>query len=233
VQVQSNFLGDNPTNTAPGDGLYYPPTGFVGASRNVQPSDQVSAGFQNDGFDMIVLTNDGSIPRVVSSSPMFYRLTHGGSEGGGGINPTNLTIRVYSQANVLLGSKTGSNVPDCLEDADLGIITRGCDTLGRVNVWAKRTAISGADNISVYTDAFPSPTLHALSWSSGNLNLRLEGLAGQNNAIQSIGDLVNWDYVQTNLLASDSIAIAVLATHAIWFCRARWLPQTAALRPAS
>jgi len=184
----------------------------------------VSADFRNDGFDMIFLTNDGSIPRAVSFSPMFYLLTQGGSEGGGGINPTNLTIRVYNQANVLLGSTTVSNVQDCLEDAYLGIITTGGDTLGRVNVWATPTDTSGADNISVYTDAFPSPTLHALSWSSGHFNLRLNGLAGQSYAIQSSGDLANWDYVQTNLLASDSIAITVPATHAIRFYRAQWLP---------
>ncbi len=227
VQVQSNALGDNPTNTAPGHGLYYAPAGFVGVSGNVQPSDQVSANAPNDGFDMIFQSPGGSTPKAVTFSPMYYELGGGGGDAGYLPNVSgsaDLTIRVYNQNNAFLGSATVSNVQDCLENAYLGITTTGGDTLGRVNVWATSTDTSGADNIAVYADAAPSPTLHALNWTSGNFTLRLDGLSNQSYAILSSSNLVNWNYLQTNLLSSNSIQLTLAATNTLRFYRAQRVP---------
>jgi len=225
VQVQSNFLGNTPTNTAPGDGLYYAPAGYIGNSGNVQPSDQVSANRPNDGFDMIFQTIGLSVPRAVSFSPMYYQLgSTGEGSSPGDTSAADLTIRVYNQSGAFLGSATVTNVQDCLEDAFLGIVTTGSDTLGRVNVWATSTDTSGADNIAVYADAEITPTLHALGFASGNFSFELDGRAGRQYAILSTGDFASWIYEQTNQLSSNSMQLTLVATNALRFYRAQSLP---------
>ena len=64
-----------------------------------------------------------------------------------------------------------------------------------------------------------------MAWSSGNnLAFWLDGEAGQRYAIQSSGNLSNWQYLQTNILASNSLQIVLAVTNSVRFYRAQWLP---------
>jgi len=169
VTVQSNSLGDNPTNAPGGSLMYYAPAGFVGWSGNVQPSEQLGASFGGHGFDLILSEVGGNTPVAVEFSPMFYLLN-------GFTNSASVTIRVFSPSNGFLGSTTVPNVEDCLEDAYVGILTTDGDSLGRVNIWATSTDVSGADNIAVYSGT-PVPVLDyeplaggfQLTWPFGTL----------------------------------------------------------------
>ncbi|MEI9865959.1 MAG: hypothetical protein WDN00_15690 [Limisphaerales bacterium] len=217
VRAQGNSLGNNPATLAPGPGLFYAPAGFVGFSGNAQPTKQVSANKTNASFDLIFTNIAQNIPRAASLSPMYYRI----------LSPNNsvtLTVRVYNQANTLLGSTTVAGVPDCLETAYLGIVTTGSDTLGRINIWATTQDVSGADNIAVYGAAPIASTLKAISRTGNNFTFKLDGQAGQRYAIQSGTNLVNWQSVQTNTLATNSIQLTITATSNLRFYRAQWLP---------
>jgi len=216
IRVQSNSLGNNPTNVSFGAGMFYAPTGFVGNSGNAQPSNQLSTTKTNESFDIIFNTIGQNLPRAVSFSPMYYR--------GGLNNSATLTIRVYNQANTLLGTTTVPNVQDCLETAYLGIVTTGSDTVGRVNIWVSNTDVVGADNILVYGGLPAAPVLQSPSWSANAFAFRLDGEAGQRYAIQTSTTLTNWQPVQTNTLTTNSIQLSITATNKFRFHRAQWVP---------
>jgi hypothetical protein len=217
VRAQSNSLGNNPTHPAPGLGMVYAPAGFVGVSGNLQPTKQVSGNVTNSSFDLIFTNIGQSVPRAASLSPMYYRISSAN-------NSATVTVRVYNQANTLLGSTTVANVKDCLEDAYLGIVTTDSDTLGRINIWATAKDVPGADNIAVYDAAPIPPTLKAVSRTGKNFTFKLAGQAGHRYAIQSGTNLVNWQSIQTNTLATNSIQLTITATNNLRFYRAQWLP---------
>lgn len=214
IQVQSNSLDGNPTNTAPGNGMAHAPAGYVGLSGNAQPSAQISGNLPGDSFDMIFLTNGASVVRAVAFTPTYYR--------GGVSNSANLTIRAYNQTNALIGVTTVSNVQDCLENAYIGIIATGGDVLKRVNIWAAATDATGADNILVY--GTPAPSLRTLSWAAGNFTFELNGQSGFRYAIQAGTNLTSWQPVQTNLLTTNVTQLSVIGTNKFRFYRAQWLP---------
>lgn len=205
VQAQSNAGGNSPDLPSAGHGLVYAPAGFVGYSGNVQPSKQLSSNVQGDSFDVIFgSTNNPSTVKAVSLSPMFYQL--GASSSG------NITIRVYNQTNLFLGTTTVSNVQDCLENAYLGIVaTNNSDTIGRINLWASSQDASGADNIAVYTGASSAVTLHADGWATNSFTFTLTGNPGSSYVIQSSSNLVNWTSLQTNQLSSNSLQLKISA----------------------
>jgi hypothetical protein len=68
------------------------------------------------------------------------------------------------------------------------------------------------------------PSLSAASVTGGNLNLQLNGLAGQRYTILASSNLVNWQYLQTNILTSNSLSLSLPATNMQRFYRAQWLP---------
>jgi hypothetical protein len=70
----------------------------------------------------------------------------------------------------------------------------------------------------------PAPMLRVMGVSSGNLNFWLDGQAGQRYWIQNSTNLTSWTTVQTNLLASDSVLLAVPASASQGFFRAVWVP---------
>jgi hypothetical protein len=149
VVAHANLLGTNATNFGLGLGMFYTPAGSVGVSGNVQPSKQLATSDVDDSFDLI-LTNY-SLPRAVSLSPMFYRIT-------GGTNARSVTVKVFNQANVLLGTSVVTNVQDCLENAYLGMLATGDDRIMRINLAVPPGDLVGADNIRVYDDvALPPP----------------------------------------------------------------------------
>lgn len=216
IQVQSNSLGNNPTNVASGAGMFYAPSGFVGNSGNAQPSNQLSGTKTNESFDIIFNTIGQNLPRAVALSAMYYQ---------GGLNSTGtLTIRVYNQANTLLGTTTVPNVPDCLETGYIGIVTTGSDTLGRVNIWASPTDVPGADNILVYGGAPAAAMLQSPAFSANTFEFRLNGEAGQRYAIQTSTNLTSWQPLQTNLLTTNSLQLSFPATNKFRFHRAQWIP---------
>jgi hypothetical protein len=216
IRAQSNSLGNNPANPSPGGGMFYGPAGYLGVSGNAQPTKQLSAAQQNHGFDLILTNLAGLLPRAVSLSPMYYRI--------GPNNTATLTVRVYNQANQLLGSTTVAGVQDCLENAYVGIVATGYDTIGRINVWATAQDVAGADNIRVY-DAPPlRPTLLSLQKAGNKLNLFLSGQPGQSYAIYSTSNLVHWVPERTNVIASSTEMFSIVAPEQLRFYHARWLP---------
>ncbi len=68
------------------------------------------------------------------------------------------------------------------------------------------------------------PQLRVSREPANTINLWLDGQAGQRYAMLSSGNLVSWQYLQTNTLASNSLHITVAATNAQRFYRAQWLP---------
>jgi len=68
------------------------------------------------------------------------------------------------------------------------------------------------------------PSLRAVGASGGNFHGWLDGQAGQRYAILSSSNLVDWQYVQTNTLVSNSVSLTLAATNALRFYRAQWLP---------
>ena len=70
-----------------------------------------------------------------------------------------------------------------------------------------------------------SPSLQSSAMSSpGTFSFWLDGLPNQRYAVLSSPDLVNWQPVQTNSLASSPAQIVLPATNAAMFYRAQWLP---------
>jgi hypothetical protein len=148
MSVQSNTLGAVGITPSPGGNLAFAPQGFAGESGNVQPSDQLSANQNDDGFDMIFGHGAVAAPVAVSLSPMFYRTQ--GTENAGTI-----AVRVFDETGTQLGTSSVPNVVDVLEDSFLGIVATDADVIGRINLWAAANAVAGADNIFVY--AAPEP----------------------------------------------------------------------------
>jgi hypothetical protein len=217
IRVQSNSLGPNGATPAPGTNLYYAPAGFRGVSGNIQPSNQLSTNWDNDSFDIVFSAVNGKSPKAVSFSPMFYRI---------GANTTaTLTIKVYNQADGLLGTVTVPDVADCLEDAYIGILMTGADTLGRVNIWATATDVVGADNIEVFSGQVVQPSLRALHVSGPNFTVQIDGEAGQRYRMLASANVASgWQSVQTNTLATASQQLTLPATGAARFYRAELWP---------
>jgi hypothetical protein len=220
IQVQSNTLGESATNTMPGGGLFYAPMGFAGQSGNKQPSNQVSVNLQNESFDIIFSSVAGKAPRAVSLVPTFYRL--------GNNTVGSVTIQVYNQANILIGSNIVANVQDSLESAFIGITTTGSDVLGRVNLWASTSDAVGADNISVYGSAGggggTGAKLFGLQLAGSSFSVRLDAEPGQRFRILASTDLTTWVPVQTNTLTSASQQLTLPASGNARFYQAELLP---------
>lgn len=68
------------------------------------------------------------------------------------------------------------------------------------------------------------PTLQALGAAGNDFSFRLEGSAGHRYAILSSSNLLNWQHLQTNTLAGNSLLLTVSATNSRRFYRAQWLP---------
>jgi hypothetical protein len=69
------------------------------------------------------------------------------------------------------------------------------------------------------------PVLQSGAISSTNtFSFLLNGQSGQRYAIQSSGNLFNWQTLQTNILSGSSAQIVLPATNAQVFYRAQWLP---------
>lgn len=153
MSVQSNTLGSVGTTTSPGGHLAFAPQGFVGESGNVQPSDQLSANQNDDGFDMLFGNGAVEQPVAVALSPMFYR-TEGGLNDSGTIS-----VRVFDETGTQLGTSSVPNVVDVLETSYLGIVATDLDVIGRINLWAAPDAVAGADNILVYGAPEPGAAL--------------------------------------------------------------------------
>jgi hypothetical protein len=68
------------------------------------------------------------------------------------------------------------------------------------------------------------PQLRTAAGLNGTFNFWLDGKTGQRYAIQSSSNLVNWQNLQTNTLASSSLNIVLSSTNAAQFYRAQWLP---------
>jgi MYXO-CTERM domain-containing protein len=150
MTVVPNANGANGAALLPGEVLFFAPTGFAGASGNLQPSNQVSAFFNDEAFHMAFADVAGRVPLAISFSPTFYR-TDGAANSG------TITVTVYGAANALTGSTTVQNVVDSLETSFLGILGAPAE-IRRVNLWAGGTAVAGADNIRVFA---PEPAAGA------------------------------------------------------------------------
>ena len=148
MTVQSNTLGNAGTTAAPGGNLAFAPQGYVGASGNVQASDQLSALTNGHGFDMIFGGAGVEQPDAVSFSPMFYRTTAPNDSG-------TISVRVFGMGGAQLGTTSVANVVDVSEASFLGVIATESDVIGRVNLWAASNAVAGADEIVVL--AAPEP----------------------------------------------------------------------------
>lgn len=216
IRAQSNSLKNNPTTLSPGSGLFFAPAGFEGLSGNVQPSNQLSAQRNDDSFDVVFSAVGGVLPRAVSLSPMYYKIT--------GANAATVTVRVYNQTNALIGTTTVANVKDCLEDAFLGIVTTGSDTLLRVNLWATQTDIVGADNLSVYGSTTTGPRLRAMGASGPTFDAWLDADAGRSYRILASTNAISWTAIQTNTLALPSQLLRLPAAGPVRFYRAEQLP---------
>jgi hypothetical protein len=69
------------------------------------------------------------------------------------------------------------------------------------------------------------PSLQSGATSPTNtFNFWLNGQTNQRYAILSSANLLNWQYLQTNSLASSSVQIVLPATNTAMFYRAQWLP---------
>jgi len=165
MSVQSNTLGAVGTSPSPGGNLAFAPQGFVGESGNVQPSDQLSANQNDDGFDMIFGNGEVAEPTAVSLSPMFYRTS--GLENAGTI-----AVRVFDETGTQLGTSSVPNVADVLETSFLGIVATDADRIGRVNLWTAPNAVAGADNIFVYQAPEPSAALASVIALTALVGLR-------------------------------------------------------------
>lgn len=143
LTVQSNSHVTSGNSVAPGAGLFYAPTGFTGLSGNQQPSNQISANATGASFDMLFASVGDATPLALAFTPTYYRLAT--NDFG------TITVKVFDEANGLLGTTTVANVADALEDAFLGIQATDGDVIGRVNVWGGATDTAGADDITVYT----------------------------------------------------------------------------------
>jgi hypothetical protein len=87
------------------------------------------------------------------------------------------------------------------------------------------TNVLPAQSITLFVvAAAPAPKLRAVSVGAGNFNFWLDGQAGQRYTIQTSTNLTSWITVQTNLLGSDSVLLAVPAIAVRNFLRAGWLP---------
>lgn len=142
MAVLPNANGANGAVLLPGELLYFAPAGIPGVSGNFQPSNQLSANFNDEAFHMVFSDVAGKVPSAVSFTPLFYR-TNGLANSGV------ITVTVYDEANALTGSTTVPNVVDSLETSFLGILGAPAE-IRRVNLWAGGTAVAGADNIRVF-----------------------------------------------------------------------------------
>lgn len=116
---------------------------------------------------------------------------------------------------------------------------------GSAQVWrlTSANAITQLSNVSltgnVLTNTLPAqsitlfvipggvpapPSLRVTGVSGNNFNFWLDGQAGQRYALLSSSNFLNWQYLQTNTLASNSLAITLPATNSLRFYRAQWLP---------
>ena len=92
-------------------------------------------------------------------------------------------------------------------------------------LWAGETVGHFGDRVTLFViPAGAPPTLAALGATGGLFQFRLNGLSGERYAILSGSDLVSWQYLQTNTLASNSLLISVSLTNSPRFYRAQWLP---------
>ncbi len=216
IRVQSNSLKNAPVAVSPGNGLFYAPTGFAGLSGNIQPSNQLSAQRNDDSFDIVFSTVNGVLPRAVSLSPMYYKIT--------GADAATVTVRVYNQANTLLGTTTVTNVKDCLEDAFLGIVTTGNDALLRVNLWATTTDVVGADNIAVHGSTTTGPRLRAAGITGQGFTAWLDADSGKSYRVLASTNATTWQAVQTNTLVSPSQLLTFPISGPVRFFQAQQLP---------
>jgi len=68
------------------------------------------------------------------------------------------------------------------------------------------------------------PNLQSASVSANTFNFLLSGQTNQRYAILASGNLLNWQSIQTNTLASSPAHINLPATNSATFYRAQWLP---------
>jgi len=82
-----------------------------------------------------------------------------------------------------------------------------------------------AQSITLFVIASGTPpSLTAINATKGNFNFLLNGQSGQRYAIQSSGDLLNWQSILTQTLSSSSVTLTLPATNTMRFYRAQWLP---------
>lgn len=82
-----------------------------------------------------------------------------------------------------------------------------------------------AQSITLFVIASGTPpSLTAINATNGNFNFLLNGQSGQRYAIQSSGDLLNWQNILTQALTSSSVTLTLPATNTMRFYRAQWLP---------
>jgi hypothetical protein len=136
-----------------------------------------------------------------------------------------------------INKQIGSNVP-------VNITLTNFRPAGTAQVWQLTSAntISRLSDISftggTLSNALPAqsitlfvlpsgtpPSLQSGAMSSPNtFNFWLNGQTNQSYAILSSSDLVNWQSIQTNTLASSPVQIVMPATNTAMFYRAQWLP---------
>ena len=153
MTVQSNTLGGSATVASPNGigGLATASAGLAGT-----PDDQVSTDKQRDSFDMIFVSPVVEPIVAVGFKPLYF-------DSGSATVRGNITVQVFSTANVLLGSTVVAGVDYQNEVAFLGIVATGADDIGRINLWDGNDLLhwQGADDIAVFaaapTNGTPEP----------------------------------------------------------------------------
>ncbi len=205
--------------------------------------------FGREGLDMGTRwTTPGATTPTFKAMKMYRNYDGNKSTFGdmsvyaGGPNPDNISSFAARRASdgaltiMVINKQLGSNAP-------VNITLTNFLPAGTAQVWQLTSAntISRLSDIAVtgglISNTLPAqsitlfvvpkgmpPSLSALNATGGNFNFRIEGQAGQRYAVLGSSNLVHWQNILTNTLASNSWAISLAATNALRFYRAQWLP---------
>lgn len=164
------------------------------------------------------------------------------SVSAGGANPDN--ISTFAARRTADGALTIMAINKQLNsNAPVSFVLTNFLSAGTAQVWQLTSAntITRLSDLAftgaVFSNTLPAqtitlfvipagapPQLRAVSASGNSVNLWLEGQSGQRYAILTSSNLLNWQYLQTNTLATNALPLTLSATNARGFYRAQWLP---------